>query len=160
MSAESDRFARPRVAAGALFLDDEGRVLLVHPTYKDRWDIPGGYVEQGEAPAAACAREIHEELGLHHRPRRLLAVDWAPHEHEGDKLLFIFDCGSLGRDANRIKLDRTELNDWQWATPSQLDEFLPARLARRIRSTIEARENDSLYLEHGLPLLTAEERPP
>lgn len=153
MSAESERFARPRVAAGALFLDDAGRVLLVHPIYKDRWDIPGGYVEQGEAPAAACAREIREELGLHRRPRRLLAVDWAPHEHEGDKLLFVFDCGALGPNADRIKLDPTELDDWRWVNPVQLDEFLLARLARRIRSTIEAGESNSLYLEHGLPAL-------
>ena len=45
MTDPSASFATPRVAAGALFFDDRGRVLLVHPTYKDTWDIPGGYVE-------------------------------------------------------------------------------------------------------------------
>ena len=64
MSSPEDTFATPRVAAGALFLDAEGRVLLVHPTYKDTWDIPGGYVERGESPAAACRREVLEELGI------------------------------------------------------------------------------------------------
>jgi len=34
--------ATPRVAAGVLFRDAQGRVLLVKPTYKDGWDIPGG----------------------------------------------------------------------------------------------------------------------
>lgn len=80
MSSPEDSFATPRVAAGALFLDAEGRVLLVHPTYKDTWDIPGGYVERGESPAAACQREILEELGIDRAPARLAAVDWAPHE--------------------------------------------------------------------------------
>ena len=56
--------ATPRVAAGALFSDESGRVLLVKPTYKKTWDIPGGYVEPGESPRAACIREIREELGL------------------------------------------------------------------------------------------------
>jgi ADP-ribose pyrophosphatase YjhB (NUDIX family) len=42
--------ARPRVAAGLLIRDDTGRVLLVKPTHKDGWDIPGGYVEPGETP--------------------------------------------------------------------------------------------------------------
>jgi ADP-ribose pyrophosphatase YjhB (NUDIX family) len=87
VSDPSETFATPRVAAGALFFDDAGRVLLVHPTYKDTWDIPGGYVERGESPAAACRRELQEELGLDRKPVRLLAVDWAPNEGEGDKLL-------------------------------------------------------------------------
>ena len=69
MTDPSESFATPRVAAGALFFDDQGRVLLVHPTYKDTWDIPGGYVERGESPAAACRRELKEELG--HRPGSL-----------------------------------------------------------------------------------------
>src|SRR4051794_34297997 len=59
--------ATPRVAAGALIRDVEGRILLVKPTYKDGWDIPGGYVEPGESPADACNREIAEEIGLHRK---------------------------------------------------------------------------------------------
>jgi 8-oxo-dGTP diphosphatase len=64
VTAEADRFATPRVAAGVLFRDAVGRVLLVKPTYKDGWEIPGGYVEAGESPRAAAAREVKEELGL------------------------------------------------------------------------------------------------
>jgi 8-oxo-dGTP pyrophosphatase MutT (NUDIX family) len=47
--------AQPRIAAGALFHDTAGRVPLLRPTYKDFWDLPGGYVEPGESPYAACA---------------------------------------------------------------------------------------------------------
>ena len=70
--------AKPRVAAGALFFDEQDNVLLVKPTYKDGWDIPGGYVEPGETPIEACQREVKEELGLELPVRRLLVVDWAP----------------------------------------------------------------------------------
>jgi hypothetical protein len=38
--------ARKRIAAGALFRDEDGRVLLVDPTYKPTWDLPGGAVER------------------------------------------------------------------------------------------------------------------
>src|SRR3954447_7945733 len=70
--------ARPRVAAGLLMHDDQGRILMVKPTYKDGWDIPGGYVEPDESPAQAAERELAEELNLRRTPGRLLVVDWAP----------------------------------------------------------------------------------
>ena len=51
---EADNFATPRVGAGVLFRDGAGRVLLVKPTYKNGWEIPGGYVERGESPPLGC----------------------------------------------------------------------------------------------------------
>jgi 8-oxo-dGTP pyrophosphatase MutT (NUDIX family) len=50
--------------AAAFITDPSGGVLLVKPTYRDHWVFPGGYVEEGEYPHQACAREIHEELGV------------------------------------------------------------------------------------------------
>ena len=64
--------ARKRMAAGALFRDKDGRVLLVDPTYKPTWDLPGGAVEKEESPYAACRREVAEELGLDRPPGRVL----------------------------------------------------------------------------------------
>ena len=118
------------------------------PTYKDTWDIPGGYVERGESPAAACRREIAEELGLDRQPRRLTSVDWAPHEHEGDKLLFLFDCGDLGADEQHIHLGVNELDRWAWVDLDQLDHYVLPRIARRIRSAVDNGSRTS-YLEHG-----------
>ena len=146
MSDPSETFATPRVAAGALFLDETGRILLVHPTYKDTWDIPGGYVERGESPAAACRREIAEELGLDREPVALLSVDWAPSDREGDKLLFVFDCGQLGDDAERIRLADDELDRWEWVAVADLESYVIPRLARRLRTTAQ---DGPRYLEHG-----------
>src|SRR5215472_6788580 len=64
-------------AAGALFTDGAGRVLLVKPNYRDHWSLPGGILEHGEPPHEACRREIGEELGLDITPGRLLVVGWA-----------------------------------------------------------------------------------
>ncbi len=39
--------------------------MMVVPTYKDYLEIPGGYIECGETPTQAVAREVKEELGDH-----------------------------------------------------------------------------------------------
>ncbi|MEV2220163.1 NUDIX hydrolase [Nocardia vinacea] len=44
---------RKRMGAGALFVDDVDRVLLVEPTYMGYWELPGGVVEADESPYAA-----------------------------------------------------------------------------------------------------------
>ena len=56
--------ARKRMVATAFFRDDQGRVMLVNPVYKETWDLPGGSVEADESPSAGCRREVAEELGL------------------------------------------------------------------------------------------------
>ena len=143
--------AKPRVAAGALVFNDRDTVLLVKPTYKDGWDIPGGYVEPGETPVDACHREIEEELGVKLPLLRLLVVDWAPSENEGDKVLFVFDGGVITRGTeDQLSLPRDELVTFAFQPPNALDDLMPARLARRLHAAISARERGSVeYLEHG-----------
>lgn len=155
MPEPAETFATPRVAAGALFVDGD-QVLLVRKTYGNRWDIPGGYVDTGESPTEACEREVREELGLIRRVERLLAVDWAPSEREGDKLLWIFDCGALGDEESRIQLDDDELDQWEWVPAELLGQYAIPRLARRLTWAFEAQASGSaVYLENGEPLVTA-----
>ncbi|MBX7269321.1 NUDIX hydrolase [Micromonospora sp. Llam7] len=147
--------ATPRVAAGALFLNDEGHVLLVRPSYKNHWDIPGGYVEPGESPRAACVREVEEELGLSAPVGSMLLVDWAPADNEGDKLLFIFDGGSLtAEQESGIRFADGELLECRYVPAEALGQYGPSRLARRIRTAIVARsEGGSAYAEHGSAII-------
>jgi ADP-ribose pyrophosphatase YjhB (NUDIX family) len=145
--------ATPRISAGALFLDDQGRILLLRPTYKSYWDIPGGYVEPGESPRAACAREIYEELGIRVRVGRLLSVDWAPHPDEGDKVLFIFDAGWLtAEQLAQITFQDGEIAEYAFVEPERLEQFTIPRLIRRLRATIRAlTDRQPAYLEDGAP---------
>ena len=143
--------SRPRVAAGALFFDEQGDVLLVKPTYKEGWEIPGGYVEPGETPREACEREIKEELGLDCVVGQLLVVDWAPSESEGDKVLFIFDAGEISDDlTGRLRLQRDQLSACAFQSPDIFEELMPARLARRVAAAARSRKDGTVkYLEHG-----------
>ena len=148
MTNPAAKFATPRITAGALFVDDD-RVLLVRKTYGDQWDIPGGYVDIGESPASACRRELSEELGIDREPKRLLVVDWAPNDGEGDKILYVFDCGEIG-DETQISLQDPEVDHWEWIHISDVVNYAIPRLARRLMRAYEARyAGIPLYLEHG-----------
>jgi 8-oxo-dGTP diphosphatase len=144
--------SRAYVAAGVLFFDDAGRILLVQPTYKDHWDIPGGYVETAETPAHAAAREIREELGIETPVGTLLVADWAPHPDEGDKLLLIFDGGTLTADQiNRIRLQADELASYAFRDPAETVTLLIPRLGRRVAAAIDAHQTGrTTYLECGV----------
>ncbi|MGV9247003.1 NUDIX domain-containing protein [Streptomyces sp. NPDC003710] len=149
--AQEAKMAHPSMAAGALFFDSAGRVLMVEPCYKDYWEIPGGYVETGESPLHAAIREVQEELGITPPIGRLLAVDWAPDEAEGDKVLYLFDGGRLSPDdLAAITLQPEELKSFAFVSSQQITERTIPRLARRILAAAEARnEAAPVYLEHG-----------
>lgn len=150
-STDPPRAARPLVAAGAVFVDDAGRVLLVRPTYKPDWDIPGGYVETGETPRDACRREVYEELGLCLEIGRLLAIDWSPHPDQGDKLLFIFDGGHLNNSQlSSIRFRDGEIAEYAFLNATELDKRLIPRLSNRLRAALAALSNQGTsYLESG-----------
>ena len=107
-------------AAGALFRNEIGDVLLVEPIYKPTWEIPGGIVEAGESPAAACRREVAEELGLDVSLGRLLCVDFAsPPFASWEGLRFVFDGWLLpDAKATSIRLQSKELASWRFSEVS------------------------------------------
>ncbi len=67
----------PHVVVGALV--DVDRILLGHRSpsrrsYPDVWDLPGGYLEQGETEVEALIRELSEELDVRVPERDVVAV--------------------------------------------------------------------------------------
>lgn len=148
---DDEQVARPRVAAGVLFFDESGRVLLLQPSYKPGWEIPGGYVRAGETPYQGAVREVAEELGITPPLGSLLAVDWAPHPDEGDKVLFVFDGGLLGREyVERVRPDPVEVSGYAFRSVAEFEELLIPRLARRVLAAVLARAaGETVYLEDG-----------
>jgi 8-oxo-dGTP diphosphatase len=147
--------ARKRMAAGALFRDATGRVLLVEPTYKPTWEIPGGAVEENESPTAACRREVIEELDLDRPVGRVLAIDWVPPRPERTEgLMLVYDGGVLTPDDIRaIRLPADELASYAFVEPERVSELASAVLARRIDACLDAVAAGTVTsLENGRPI--------
>nr|WSX78650.1 NUDIX hydrolase [Streptomyces sp. NBC_00899] len=132
--------ARKRVSADVLLRDEQGRVLLVKPTYKPGWDLPGGMAEANEAPDDAARRELKEELGLDATVHGLLVVDWVPpHGPWDDQLAFIFDGGSLTTEqAGALRPQDNELALVRLVMPDEAVDMLRGRLLHRFRASLEA----------------------
>ncbi|MDF0532401.1 NUDIX hydrolase [Tsukamurella sp. 8F] len=147
MSAVDDFYAslaRTRLGAGALITDGDGRVLMVEPTYKQTWEIPGGAVERGEGAPAACVREVGEELGLTDFDLgRLLVID---HQQDppprGDSVMFVYELGLP--DGVMVRLAPDELRSYAYFHPDELDTITSARLAGRVRMALAARSEGVL----------------
>lgn len=132
-------------AAGALIRDGAGNVLIVKPSYRDHWTLPGGICEFGEPPQAGCAREVAEEIGLNLPVGRLLSVDWQPPQPvygaaARPAVYFIFDCGTL-RALSGVRLQADELDDCQFATEAALRDLLAPLALPRVRAAIAARKS-------------------
>lgn len=156
-------FITPRVAAGVLFTDDQDRILMVVPSYKDYLDIPGGYVENGETPYEAAQREVFEELGIKPTIGRLLVADWwedSPEANGLPKLLLVFDGGMLDDlTLAQVDLDGEEVVDMAFVDEESLPEATIGRLAGRLAVALRSRLQDSVqYLENGRQISSVEPR--
>ena len=142
---------RKRMGAGVLVRDGDDRVLLVEPTYKPDWEIPGGIVEVDESPRAGCAREVREELGLDLAVGRLLVFEWQPSAPDRtESLLFVYDGGVLPPDTG-ITLPADELASYRLVALEDCDALVSPRLARRLRAAITAlTEGVLVELESGV----------
>jgi 8-oxo-dGTP diphosphatase len=145
----------PRIpaSAGALLGDGDGRVLILKPTYKPGWTIPGGQIEaDGETPWEGCRREVLEETGLTVSAGRLVCVDFLrPRPGKPGGLRFVFDCGvaHVGDD-HPIVLQAEEIGDYRWAEPDEADRLLSGPVGRRVRLSLGA--TTTRYLEDGRPV--------
>jgi 8-oxo-dGTP diphosphatase len=139
-------------AAGALFTNRVGQVLLVKPNYRDHWSLPGGILEHGEPPHVGCRREVAEETGIDITPALLLVIDWAPPDGDRPKPVvhFVFDGGVLD-DGVRIRLQADELDDYRFVDPGDLDRYLPSFLSARVSAALRGRaDGATVYLPRPL----------
>ncbi|WP_330467513.1 NUDIX hydrolase [Micromonospora zamorensis] len=144
-------------AAAAFITDPDGNVLLVKPTYRDHWAFPGGYVDEGEYPHDACAREIREELGVAVVVGDLLVVDWAPPAGLRPRAIisFTFDCGSIA-GLDRLNLPGQELEDVAFFSYQEAERHLPNNVATRVDAAVLARNRRApVYLTNGVTVSSA-----
>lgn len=146
----------PRIpaSAGALVWDRKGRLLVLNPTYKGGWTIPGGIVEaDGETPWEACRRETREECGLEVVRGRLVCVDFLrPRPNRPGGMRFLFDCGTSDDDVlAHIIVQPEEISEFRLVPVRKALTLLSGPVRRRVAAAV-GKPRRLRYLEDGRPL--------
>ena len=152
MTQESLSLPAIPVSAGALIFDPAGRLLILKPTYKSGWTIPGGVMEaDGESPWEACQREVREETGLEVSRGRLAAMDFRPAKPGRlAGIRYLFDCGQVADEALAdVKLQPEEISESRLVPLTEAFTLLRGPISRRVQSATQGH----FYLEDGQPAL-------
>jgi ADP-ribose pyrophosphatase YjhB (NUDIX family) len=90
-------FVDPKVAA-AVLIEQEGRVLLVrrvNEPFRGLWTLPAGFINGGEDPAEAAARECLEETGLNVRIKRVLDIISGKEHPRGADFIIVYQAAVI-----------------------------------------------------------------
>lgn len=153
----SDYYKKLREKVGNEFLfmpsvagvvrNELGEILLQNKGNGEKWSLPAGAIELGEAPAEAVVREVWEETGLLVVPQKLLGVfggkDFRyqyPNGHQVEYNVFMFECVVQSGELNPIDNETANL---QYFSPSNMPELaLPYP-----RELFFQKEDDELYFQ-------------
>ena len=128
-------YANSQPTASAVVRAEDGSVLLSRragPPDQGKWDLPGGFLEEGEHPVDAVVRELREETGLEIEPLELVAVEMDVYGDAEDApaTLNLYWTARLVSGDPEAADDVSEL---RWFRPDELpgaDELAFANVAR------------------------------
>ena len=132
--------------ASALCVDDDGRVLLArraHEPERGKWDLPGGFLDEGEHPLDGLRRELHEETGLEAEPGEFVGV-WIDRYGDGPAAPATLNLYWTARVAGGEPVAADDVSELRWFAPAELPsrEELAFENNERALSAWRAREED------------------
>ncbi|MFD0561297.1 NUDIX domain-containing protein [Kitasatospora saccharophila] len=144
-------------AAGVLFPDRDGRVLVVRNSYRAKHPIavPGGGWERADpSPRHTAVREIREELGVTPVLRELACLDWSVDHDRPPIAAFLYWAEPLTDEQRAaVRLEAAELDAMVHLPADLLLSAVPPLLSRRMGACLRApRSAAPLELADGLPV--------
>jgi len=116
-------FHDPKVAVIALVASGE-RVLLIRrgvDPERGKWALPGGFMDAGEMPEEALARELAEEVGLDVRIERFLGIfRMAPLARSSGGIVIAYQASIDAEQPSCAARGQDDALEARWFTPDDL----------------------------------------
>ena len=109
----------------ACIIYKDGKVLIAHrnPTgdMGNRWEFPGGKVDEGETDEIAIVREMNEEFGV--KAEVFEKITSTTFEHKGKNNILTAFLVSLEHDGIAKPFVLTEHTEYKWVEPSEIENL-------------------------------------
>ena len=130
-----------RMASAILLVTDQNQVVVVKPTYKSQWEVPGGIVEKEESPLRGALREVKEELNitLSADDIVLASLDYmAAGKVKSEALMFLFATRIPQDRLLDIRTDNQEISEYRIIAPTEATTYLGDMLGARVQRGVHA----------------------
>ena len=127
------------VVAGVMVIS-RGKLLVTkrakNKTFAHQWEFTMGSVVGKESPLEGALRELREEVGITATDRDLTFLGTLKEEQKFSKIFL------LVRDVDKIKMQKSEVEDYKFVGKSEIDAMLKAGdfappMAKRIETYME-----------------------
>jgi len=120
-----------KVVAAAVLCRKQGRLLVVHDSFKRHWTIPGGVVDPGEDPRSGARREAFEEAGVEVDVGAVLGVfasSWP------ERVVLVYDARPLHDDDAELRaVHAHEIDAVEWLDLDEALDRLAPYVAEQVR---------------------------
>jgi mutator protein MutT len=125
-------YAHSNPTASGVVVDDRGRVLLskrAKDPFAGKWDLPGGFLEEGEDPLDGVKRELREEAGIEIGDERLLGI-WMDRYEYRRRVVETLNIYYKARLAEGTPEPADDVAEFRWFAASEvpLDELAFAHI--------------------------------
>lgn len=141
-------------STAVIFFNQKNELLILKPTYREGWQVPGGVLEECESPLEGAQRETKEEIGIESENLSLVGVVHGRQLTEtGEKydvVYFTFFGGILSEEKiKQIVLEEREISEYRFIMLDEALQLLHVGLRERVRLGMEAyRTNKIMYSEY------------
>ena len=125
--------ARFNITVAGVFFTADGRVLILKHVYRHRypWGLPAGFLDAGEVPEVALAREVKEEVGLDVKVECVLTAHLIRPRH-----MEVVVVGTV--DARQIPRPNHEIFEAAFVAPNGLPADMMPSQAAIVRRAVAA----------------------
>ena len=138
--------AKRHTASGAFIFNDQNQLLILKPSYKDGWNLPGGVTDEFESPYQTVIRECKEETNLNIEIQDLVLVDYIQEIIKDKKYDYVeFYFTVIVENLSDLQIDNEEIIDYKFIDIKEAKDFLSPKYYQRLKAVIQAQRYPVLF---------------